>query len=228
MAQQADGGRGDRRGGGPVGGPVGGPNSGMRVLLASRSPRRRDLLERAGLLEDIVVTSVDDGLLNPGAADPSAWVMSLAFLKASAGVQAEHTRHRERCAILGADTICVVDGRVVGQPADRAEAARILRSMLGREHEVLTGVALLCPRTLERDLFCDRSSVRMGELSERDLGAYLDSDEWGGKAGGYNLADRIDAGWPIEFDGEASSIMGLPMGLLTQRLAAFARRVAAA
>lgn len=202
--------------------------NGMRVLLASRSPRRRELLERAGLLEDVVVTSVDDGLLSPGLADPSAWVMSLAFLKASAGVQSETEAPRSDCVILGADTVCVVDGRVVGQPRDRGEAGRILRSMLGREHEVITGVALVCPRTLERDLFCDRATVRMGELDDRALGAYLDSGEWNGKAGGYNLSERLDAGWPIEYDGEPSSIMGLPMGLLTQRLAAFARRVRAA
>lgn len=200
----------------------------MRVLLASRSPRRRELLERAGLLEDVVVTSVDDGLLDPGLAEPSSWVMSLAFLKASAAVQSGVQGEAQRCAILGADTVCVVGGRIVGQPRDREDAGRILWSLVDKEHEVLTGVALVCPRTLERDLFCDRSTVRWGNPGEEEIRAYLDSGAWAGKAGGYNLSERLESGWPIEFDGEPSSIMGLPMGLLTQRLAAFGARVSAA
>ncbi|MEZ6319253.1 MAG: Maf family protein [Phycisphaerales bacterium] len=120
-----------------------------------------------------------------------------------------------------ADTICVKDGRLFGQPADERDAERTIRLLSGGTHEVLTGVALICPKRAKRMTFCDRSVVTVGELTEDQIESYLASGEWRGKAGAYNLYERIAAGWPIEFKGDPTSIMGLPMRALGDRLARF-------
>ena len=195
---------------------------GRQLWLASRSPRRRLLLEEHGYEYGLAESGLDDGELHPGAADPAAWVMALAYLKATAATLALEPNHRDR-PVLGADTVCVVEGQVIGQPIDSADATRILRLISGGTHEVLTGVALVCPMTGKRDVFFERTVVRVGDLTPF-LEAYVESKAWLGKAGAYNLAERLEAGWPIEYDGDPTSIMGLPMGQLEARLAAFCDR----
>lgn len=185
---------------------------GEPLLLASRSPRRRQLLLEARIPHLAEDPGVDDGTLQPGmGATPSSWVTALAFLKAAAGL----SRHAEPAGVvLGSDTVCVLDGRILGQPRDRDEAAAMLRAFENRPHEVVTGVALIWmplggPR--RRHLFADSAVVRVGPLGERQIGEYLETGRWRGKAGGYNLEERIEAGWPIEFEGDPTTVVGLPM-----------------
>lgn len=200
------------------------PESGgasRRVVLASTSPRRRELLERFGYEIESAIAVADDGGLAPGDVSPDEWVMSLAYLKASSAREHEDPDASPRGIVIGADTICVKGGALIGKPEDTADAERIIRSLAGGEHEVLTGVALLCPSGDKRVLFCDRSTVRLGALSDEQIRDYLATGMWQGKAGGYNLIERLEAGWPIEFDGDETSIMGLPMEALAERLAQF-------
>ncbi|GJM18952.1 MAG: Maf-like protein [Phycisphaeraceae bacterium] len=190
------------------------------MVLASTSPRRKQLLEAHGYEIVRAHAVADDGGLAPGSVSPDEWVMSLAYLKASSA-RAHEDPASPRGVVLGADTICVKNGLLIGQPIDVNDAERILRLLSGGTHEVLTGVALLCPKGDKRVLFCDRSVVRLGALSDEQITAYLATGMWEGKAGGYNLAERIEAGWPIEFEGDETSIMGLPMAALAAQLAAF-------
>jgi septum formation protein len=154
--------------------------------------------------------------------------MALAYLKAAAAHKSTDTRRLApgELVVLGADTVVVKrsgdETEFIGQPRDAADAERILRRLANGEHEVVTGVALVDAATGRRDLFCDRATVRVGAISEDTLAAYLASGEWAGKAGAYNLAERIEAGWPIEFDGDPATIMGLPMRMLPDRLRRFA------
>lgn len=180
------------------------------MVLASTSPRRRSLLSDAGIAHVALSPGVDDGELRPGAGvSPEAWVMALAHLKARAG--ADLPEAREAGVVLGADTVCVFEGSIVGQPADEAEARAMISAMSGTRHEVLTGVAMVEPARGTRSVFFDRAVVDVGEIGEAAIEAYVASGEWRGKAGGYNLLDRVDAGWPITWAGDATSIMGLPM-----------------
>lgn len=185
-------------------------------MLASRSPRRRELLGRAGVEHEAIETGVDDGVLERGGVSPEVWVAALAYLKAMAGLSAASAGS----LVLGADTVCEVDGRLLGQPADEAEALAMLRAMSDREHGVLTGVALVWDEggATRRDVFVDRARVRVGALSEASLAEYVASGLWRGKAGAYNLSERLEAGWPIEYAGDAGTIMGLPMERLAARL----------
>lgn len=198
-----------------------------RLFLASQSPRRRQLLAEHGFEHEAGHPGLDDGELEPGRVAPEAWVASLAYLKAAAGVESLGGRALARGGlVLGADTTVVKDGEIIGQPKDAADAERIVRLLQDGEHEVLTGVALIDPATGERDVFVDRAAVRVGRLSEAQIVAYIASGAWRGKAGAYNLRERLEAGWPIEYDGDPTSIMGLPMRALRGRLERLGARAA--
>jgi septum formation protein len=181
----------------------------MHLTLASVSPRRRQLLEAAGVDHDVRPSGIDDGLLPMGDCTPAAWVMALAFLKAAA--TAKQPGLHPATLVLGADTVCLNDGTILGQPRDEADAARMIRAMAGTTHEVLTGVAVVCPRTGRRTILADRSLVTVGELTDAQVADYLATGLWRGKAGAYNIAERLEAGWPIIFAGSMDSVMGLPV-----------------
>ena len=190
-------------------------NNPRKLVLASRSPRRRQLLAEAGFAYTLSGQSVDDGGLLSGPVDPEQWVMALAYLKAVGGAEAGLAD----TVVLGADTICVgPEGQLIGQPRDADHAVEILRSFVGVPHSVVTGVALIDPVTQRREMFSDGASVTWGHVSDADIDAYVASGQWQGKAGAYNLRERLEAGWPIEFTGDPTSIMGLPMQALADRL----------
>ena len=186
-----------------------------RLYLASTSPRRRRLLEEYGYAHEVHSPGIDDSGLSPHETAPDEWVASLAYLKARAGVE----NLPDDGLVIGADTICVHDGCIIGQPEDRDDAARIIRLFENDEHEVLTGVAIVPTDLSWRDVFVDRATVRVGRIGDERIKEYLDTGEWRGKAGAYNLNDRLDAGWPIEFEGDPTSIIGLPMVALGEHLA---------
>lgn len=193
---------------------------GRKILLASRSPRRREFLERAGAAFISIHPGVDDSELLPGCGTAVGWVMGLAYLKARAGV--DHLRSNGELGgnwvALGADTTCVVDGACVGTPRDTAEAEVMIRSMSGRQHEVVSGVALVCPMTGERRVFADAAKVWMDEIPDAQIRDYISGDGWKGKAGAYNLSERIAAGWNIRVEGDPTTIMGLPMRRLVREM----------
>ena len=125
------------------------------------------------------------------------------------------------CVVLSADTICVSDdGYLLGQPRDRADAERMIRGFMGRTHSVITGVALLAEGMAEPDAFVDRARVALGVVNNDQLQAYVNADQWQGKAGGYNLFDRRDAGWPLTVEGDETTVVGLPMMRLIPALRA--------
>ncbi len=195
-----------------------------RLHLASNSPRRRELLTTAGILHDAAHPGLDDGQLCPGAAgaDPERWVMALAYLKAASALRAPGAIAAP--FVLGADTIVVHNGRAFGQPSSAADARHMLLAMRDAEHDVLTGVALISTRTGQRDLFSDRAVVTVGHITDDQINSYVASCEWKGKAGAYNLSERLAAGWPITFTGDSGTIMGLPVAKLIDHLRAFAAR----
>ncbi len=195
-----------------------------RIVLMSRSPRRREFLRGAGIEHVAVTPDLEDARLEPGEVDPARWVSSLAYLKARAGVDWYHSEGRQaldssgRWLVLGADTACVRDGRVFGTPKDRDEARAILQALRGGAHEVITGVALIDPLSGRRWVFRDFAIVTLGDLSDEDIERYLAGEEWRGKAGAYNFSERLNAGWPITCTGDETTVMGLPMNALLRRL----------
>jgi septum formation protein len=178
-----------------------------RLVLASGSPRRRELLEAAGFAPEVLESDLDDGRLRPGRVDPIHFVVASAWFKARRVLE----RYRLRGAIvLAADTVCLDGDRILGKPSDAADAAAMLRRLRGAVHRATTGVCVI-DADGRRRLFSDAALVSMGPIDDDAIDSYVASGAWRGKAGGYNLAERIAEGWPIRCDGDPTSVMGLPM-----------------
>jgi len=190
-----------------------------RFILASASPRRRLLLESAGFDPIVIPPPVDDSLLKRGCISACAWVMALAYFKA----RVTHRMILDGAAdaspdnlILAADTVCVHGDRLLGKPHSGADARNMIFTLRNAVHETITGVCML--QREERRLFFDAARVTIGDLSNEQIERYIDSGEWAGKAGAYNLSERIDAGWPIVCEGDHATVMGLPMNRLRPML----------
>lgn len=174
----------------------------MQIVLASGSPRRRELL--ALITEEFTVCPADaDETLHPGAPLEEE-VVRLSLLKA----QAAQRLHPEAVCI-GSDTMVTIDGLPLGKPADGAQAAAMLRRLRGRTHEVLTGLAVLPPAGAARTL-CTRTRVTFRAFDEEELAAYLATGEPLDKAGAYGIQGH--GALLIEgIEGDYYSVMGLPV-----------------
>jgi septum formation protein len=184
------------------------------VYLASRSPRRRELLSQIGVRFQLLLfrsrpgetPDVDEAPLDAEA--PDAYVVRLARAKAEAGWRRMLQRNLPPGPVLAADTTVAVDGRIFGKPAGREEAAEMLRAFSGRSHEVLTAVAVKHDDWLESVL--SRSEVRFKKMSEDEIAAYVASGECDDKAGAYAIQGRA-ARFVPELRGSYSGVMGLPL-----------------
>ena len=177
---------------------------GMRLVLASRSPRRVDLLSRAGYRFDVEPADIDESRF--AGETPRELVLRLARGKAAA-VAPRHPG----AIVLGADTLVVVDGVVLGKPDDDADAARMLRRLSGRAHEVLTGVALRAGRR-----GCDgvqSTRVVFRALSRDDVAWYVAAGESADKAGGYSIQGRASR-FVTRIEGSYTNVVGLPIELV--------------
>lgn len=184
------------------------------IVLASSSPRRSTLLHDAGFPHRVVPPAIDDASLERGEVSPSQWIVALAHLKARSVI--DTLPPAPASIVLAADTLVVCDDRIFGQPRDAEDAARTIRALRDRTHTVTTAVAYDPGDGLR--WLTDSASVTIGRLTDADIDAYAASDAWQGKAGAYNLTERIDAGWPISFVGDPTTVVGLPMRKLTPRL----------
>ena len=169
-----------------------------QLILASRSPQRRAILEQVGVDFEVVVPEVEE--LTEG--EPGAVVVENALRKARA-VEGE--------LVLGCDTEVVLGGRVYGKPDDTAEAERFLRELSGREHEVVSGLALIEDGTEATAVA--RTRVTFRTLDEPTLRWYLDSGEWRERAGGYAI-QGLGAALVERIDGDYLNVVGLPLATL--------------
>jgi septum formation protein len=175
------------------------------LVLASASPRRREILEQLGLVFTVQPANVDESLL-PGE-DHDRYVVRLAAHKAHAAA-ALLTDLGPRC-VLGADTTVVLEGKVFGKPENRQESEQMLRELRGREHIVYTGVALwLVPEAHGHSLVVN-TRVLFRSFSDATLRRYVDSGEGLDKAGSYGIQE-LGAGLVSEVHGSYSNVVGLP------------------
>lgn len=184
------------------------------VYLASRSPRRRELLSQIGVRFHLLLfrarpgedPDVDEQPLAGEA--PDAYVERVARAKAESGWRRMLQRNLPHAPVLAADTTVALDGRIYGKPADRAEAAAMLKDFSGRTHEVLTAVALKHGDWMESAL--SRSEVRMKTLSPREISQYVASGESDDKAGSYAIQGRAGR-FVVALNGSYSGVVGLPL-----------------
>jgi septum formation protein len=191
------------------------------IYLASRSPRRRELLTQIGVRYHLLLfrERPDSGVEvseEPLAGEaPDLYVERVARAKAEAGWKRMLQRNLPHAPVLAADTTVALDGRILGKPADRKEAATMLASLSGRSHEVLTAIAIQYVDRLESAL--SRSEVRFKELSAREIADYVASGEADDKAGSYAIQGSA-ARFVAELRGSYSGVMGLPLFETAQML----------
>ena len=194
-----------------------------RLWLASSSPRRKLLLEEAGFQAVCIPCDLDDDTLPESGHGGLATCAARAWFKAGAVDQALQAdwaaaSNPDAGVLLAADTLCDLDGRLLGKAACPEEAEQMIRELAGRAHRTITGVALLERSTSDRSIWCDSANVLMGDLEEKQIREYIDSGEWRGKSGCYNFSDRVAAGWPLRCEGDPTTVMGLPMRRLIPKL----------
>jgi septum formation protein len=187
------------------------------LYLASKSPRRAQLLDQLGLRPRLLDVSVPE---QRGAAEPASdYVCRVAGDKALAGLQS--LAAEPGAVVLGADTEVVLDDHVFGKPTDAASAAAMLRRLSGRSHRVLSAVHCVADGRAEQRL--QVSEVRFAELDEATIAAYVATGEPFGKAGGYAI-QGCAAAFIEHLSGSYSGVMGLPLFETSRLLAAFGIR----
>jgi septum formation protein len=176
-----------------------------RLILASASPRRRELLDLLGLEFEVVVTGVEE--LTEG--EPEVLVVENALRKA-------HAAAATGAVALGVDTDVVLDGRLLGKPEDAAQARARIRALAGRPHSVLSGLALVAADETLTEMV--RTEVTFRELADREVDAYVEAGEWQDRAGGYAV-QGLGSSLVAAIDGDLSNVIGLPVPALTRMIA---------
>jgi septum formation protein len=198
--------------------------SDKRIYLASRSPRRRELLKQIGVPFELLLLRED---LRRGAdvdetplpeESPGVYVLRVAGVKANMAVRQIALRGLPQKPVLAADTTVVFDGAVLGKPDDAGHATRMLRVLSGREHQVLTAVAVALRDRVETQISV--SSVWFRELSDNDIRRYCATGEPLDKAGAYGIQGRAGA-FVTRIAGSYSGIMGLPLAETAELLERF-------
>ncbi|MCU1286162.1 MAG: maf protein [Acidobacteriales bacterium] len=176
-------------------------------VLASSSPRRRELLRNAGI--DFEVQTADVPEVHIPGESPLDFATRLAIAKAEAVAQ-----RRPEDFVLGADTIVIVEGEILGKPADADDAARMLRLLSGKCHEVTTAVCLISPNPATgRNTASETTRVHMAALTDADIAAYIATKEPMDKAGAYGI-QGIASRWINRIEGDYFNVVGLPVALV--------------
>ncbi|NBD25909.1 Maf family protein [Paenibacillus glycinis] len=191
-----------------------------QLVLASSSPRRRELVASLGLSLPVLILSSDTDETTPPHWTPPQIVERLGLRKARASAELLSPEDASASLIIGADTIVVLDGEALGKPRDRADAVGMLSRLQGRRHEVFTGIACFEPRTGRQLTAHRRTEVVMKPLDSGTIERYVESGEPMDKAGSYGIQGR-GAVLVDRIDGCYFNVVGLPLSLLSDMLSEF-------
>jgi septum formation protein len=182
----------------------------VRLILASASPARRELLARTGLPFEVIPAEVEEP--TGGFTDPRTFVQNVSWLKAAAVAPRVGAG-----LVLAADTIAWINGHPVLKPADEADARRILRELAGREHDLWTGVVLWRRPDDLQVIWQERTRVAFAALTDAQLDAYLATRSWKGHSGAYAIQEKHDP-YVRVVEGSMTNVIGLPLETLTRVL----------
>ena len=193
----------------------------MNIILASASPRRRELLGQIGLKFEIRVSDVEEAVT---ATEPAKVVEELSHQKAKA-VMGELMRERRMGElVIGADTVVSVDGEILGKPVDKADAVRMLKKLEGRTHEVYTGVTVMRfdlfgqgGSPMFEKSFHEKTSVTFYPMTDKEIEEYVATGDCMDKAGAYGI-QGFCARYIKGIEGDYNNVVGLPVGRLYQEI----------
>jgi septum formation protein len=182
------------------------------LILASASPRRSQLLAEAGYRFEVVPSSVDEAALAGSHADAAEYAGQLALAKAR-DVAGRFPNH----LVIGADTVVDCDGRIIGKPADAADAERIVRRLFSGPHKVITGLAIVRRYDGLERMAIDTTIVHPRPMTAEQIAEHIRGGTWEGKAGAYAIQETGDA-FVERLEGSLTNVVGLPMELLRRML----------
>ena len=184
-----------------------------RIILASQSPRRRELLTQIGLKFEVIPSTVEEVITS---ANPVEVVQELAQQKARDVAEvAGREMAKDSLLVIGADTIVVYEGKILGKPEDKEDAVRMLTMLQGKEHSVYTGVALLSGEL--EIVFAEETRVQMCPMTPEEILWYVNTGEPMDKAGAYGI-QGLCARFIRQIQGDYNNVVGLPVGRIYQEL----------
>lgn len=184
-----------------------------RIILASQSPRRRELLTQIGLKFEVIPSTVEEVITS---ANPVEVVQELAQQKARDVAEvAGREMAKDSLLVIGADTIVVYEGKILGKPEDKEDAVRMLTMLQGKEHSVYTGVALLSGE--QEIVFAEETRVQMCPMTPEEILWYVNTGEPMDKAGAYGI-QGVCARFIRQIQGDYNNVVGLPVGRIYQEL----------
>lgn len=186
-----------------------------KFILASQSPRRKELLQNVGLEFEVIVSEADESTVSDKDTSPPLYVQELALIKAAA--TAKKVLKNKKAIIIAADTIVTLDGAILGKPKDEKDAERMLVSLSGRRHEVYTGYCVM--RIKDGYTVCNRvkTDVYFKNLTLEKIRAYIKTNEPSDKAGAYGI-QGIGGLLVEKIDGDYANVVGLPVSALADTL----------
>lgn len=192
-----------------------------KIVLASASPRRRELLSLTGLKFQVLPGNIEE---KTSSSRPSQMVRELSRQKAFAVFESFSEEEKGKVLVIGADTLVAIDGRVLGKPENEKQAEEMLTLLQGNTHQVYTGVTLIFGEMDENGkavrrirTFAEKTSVTMYPVSRREIRDYIATGEPMDKAGAYGIQGKC-ATWIRKISGDYSNVVGLPVGRLWQEL----------
>ena len=183
-----------------------------QFILASASPRRRDLLRKAGYCFEIVPSGVDESKYDVNGICSEKHTQILALAKAK-----DIAARFPNAIVMGSDTVVDLDGEIIGKPDDASHAEKITRKLFSRPHKVITGLALVCIEKNIEIIEADTTLVYPRKLTDAQIADHIQNGQWQGKAGAYGIQETGDE-FVDHIDGSFSNVMGLPMELVEEVL----------
>jgi len=187
----------------------------LSIILASASPRRKQLLVDAGYEFKVVVPDIDESAFLAERLEPCQYAKQLALAKAKT-VAAKHPDF----LVIGADTIVDFNGQIIGKPIDAEDAEKITRKLFSKPHKVITGVALVRLSDNTEIVESDTTDVYPKKLTTEQITEHIKSESWRDKAGAYAIQENGDE-FIEKIEGSLTNVMGLPMELMQQLLQRF-------
>ena len=178
----------------------------MKIILASQSARRRDILENLGIKFDIKVSSVDESMSDT--LTPGENVETVSMRKAAAVAEELGITESDDTLVIASDTVVVCDNTILGKPRDKAHATEMMRMLSGRRHSVISGIAVIYRG--KRIFSHEETEVEFRDLTEAEIEAYVSTDEPYDKAGGYGIQDKA-AIFVRGIHGDYLNVVGLPV-----------------
>jgi septum formation protein len=187
----------------------------QHLILASASPRRKQLLTDAGYKFTVVVSQINESVFPTENITPAEYAKQLAFAKAN-----DVADKFPDFLVIGADTVVDFEGQIIGKPRDARHAEEITRMLFSKPHKVITGLALICKSRNLKILEAETTIVYPKKLTDAQVASHIESGIWCDKAGAYAIQEQNDR-FVDHIDGSMTNVMGMPMELLHRLLSNF-------